>query len=75
MVGDLKNLRLATEVHYLFKDEKFILMFKRVPSARTKADSEMPPIAPTSSPTIGNTLVRHTYLKSNFKMSFPKFAI
>ena len=33
MVGDLKNLRLATEVHYLFEDEKFILMFKSVPSA------------------------------------------
>jgi len=37
MVGKLKNLRLATEVHYLFKDEKLIPMFKRVPSARTKA--------------------------------------
>ncbi len=32
-------------------------MFKRVPSARTKADNDMLPIAPTSSPTIGNTLV------------------
>ena len=32
-------------------------MFKRVPSAQTKADSEMQPIAPTSRPTIGNTLV------------------
>jgi len=53
----LKNVRLATEVHYLFKDEKFILMFKRVPSAGTKADSDMQPIVPTSSPTIGNTLV------------------
>jgi hypothetical protein len=57
MVGELKNVRLATEVHYLFKDEKSILMFKRLPSARTKAESEMLPIAPTSSPTIGNTLV------------------
>lgn len=57
MVGELKNLRPATEVHYLFKDEKFILMFKRVHSARTKIDSDMPLIAPTSSPTIGNTLV------------------
>jgi hypothetical protein len=38
MVGELKNLRLATEGHYLFKDEKFILMFNRVPSARTKAE-------------------------------------
>ena len=36
MVGELKKLRPATEVHYLFKDEKFILMFKRVPSARPK---------------------------------------
>ena len=32
-------------------------MFKRLPSAQTKADSEMQPIAPTSRPTIGNTLV------------------
>jgi len=31
MVGELKNLRPATEVHYLFKDEKFILISKRVP--------------------------------------------
>jgi len=38
MVGKLKNVRPATEVHYLFKDEKFILMFKRVPSARTEAE-------------------------------------
>ena len=36
---------------------KNIPMFKRVQSARTKADSDMLPIAPTSSPTIGNTLV------------------
>ena len=32
-------------------------MFKRVQSARTKADSELLPIAPTSHPTIGNTHV------------------
>ncbi len=32
-------------------------MFKRVPSAQTKADRDMQPIAVTSSPTIGNTLV------------------
>ena len=55
--GHLKNVRLTTEVRCLFKDEKFILMFKRVPSARTKAERDMQPIAPTSSPTIGNTLV------------------
>jgi len=36
-------------------------MFKRVPSARTKADSDMLPIAPTSSPTIGNTLVSGSF--------------
>ena len=41
MVGELKTVRLATEVHYLFKDEKFILMFKRVPSAETEADTVM----------------------------------
>jgi hypothetical protein len=29
MVGELKILCLATEVHYSFKDEKFILMFKK----------------------------------------------
>jgi len=43
MVGELNNLRLATEGHYLFKDEKFILMFKRVPSGRTKADGDIQP--------------------------------
>ncbi len=32
-------------------------MFKGVSSARTKADSDMQPIAPMSSPTIGNTNV------------------
>ena len=32
-------------------------MFKRIPSPRAKADSDMQPIAPTSSPTIDNTLV------------------
>jgi hypothetical protein len=32
-------------------------MFKRVISARTKADTHMQPIAPTSNPTIANTLV------------------
>ncbi len=32
-------------------------MVKRVPSARAKADSNIQPIAPTSSPTIGNILV------------------
>jgi len=32
-------------------------MFKRVPSAQTKADSDMLLIAPTSRPTIGNTHV------------------
>jgi len=66
MVGKLKTLRLATEVHDLFKDEKFILMFKRVPSARTKAESDMLPIAPTSSPTIGNTLVEPNRQAGNF---------
>jgi hypothetical protein len=37
-------------------------MFKRVPSARTKADSELQTIAPTSRPTIGNTLVVRSFL-------------
>ncbi len=60
MVAELKNLRLATEVHYLSKDEKFILMFKRVPSARTEDGSDMQAIAPTSGPTIGDTLVQST---------------
>ena len=32
-------------------------MFKRVPSAGTKADSDLKLIAPTSRPTIGNTIV------------------
>lgn len=32
-------------------------MFKKVPFARTKANSDIQPIASTSSPTIGNTLV------------------
>ena len=42
MVGGLKNLRVATEVHYLFEDEKFILMFNRVFSAGTEAEKQLP---------------------------------
>jgi hypothetical protein len=42
-------------------------MFKRVPSARTKADSDMLLIAPTFSPTIGNTLVGRSFLSSTLK--------
>ena len=37
MVAHLKNVRLATEVHYSLEDLKFILMFKRLPSAGEKA--------------------------------------
>jgi len=61
MAGELKNFRLVTEVHCLFKDEKFILLFKSVPSTRTKADSDMPLIASTSGPAIGNTLVGRSF--------------
>ncbi len=32
-------------------------MLNRIPSSRDDADNDMLPIAPTSSPTIGNTLV------------------
>ncbi len=44
-------------------------MFKTVPSARTKAESEPLRIAPTSSPTIGNTLV----VRSFFSLSLSRF--
>lgn len=39
-------------------------MFNRVPSDRTKVDSEMKPMAPTSRPTIGNTIVGGSFLVS-----------
>jgi len=54
MVGKLKTSTWQLKFMISFKDEKFILMFKRIPSARTKANSGMLPIAPMSSPTIGN---------------------
>ena len=44
-------------------------MFKRVPSAGTKADSDLLPIAPTSSPTIGKHLCKSGNLRiSIFKL-------
>jgi hypothetical protein len=58
MVGELKNLRLATHVLYFI--QRLIIYSNiqaAVASARTKADSKLLPISPTSSPTIGNTLV------------------
>jgi len=55
-MGELKNFRLATEVHYLLKIKNLFLCPKRIPSARTKTDS-VEPIASTFSLTIGNTLV------------------
>jgi len=70
MVGELKNVRLATEVHYLFKDEKLILEFKRVPSARTKADSDMQSAASTFGLTIGNTLVGGSKSTPPFKFLY-----
>ncbi len=36
-------------------------MFKRVPSAGTKAESDMLPIAPTSSPACSNTFPTFTF--------------
>ena len=50
-------------------------MFKRIPSARTKADNNMQPIAPTSSPTIGNTLVVRSCSLSlaNYKLYYRTF--
>lgn len=45
-------------------------MSKRVPSDRTKADSDMPPTAPTSSPTIGNTHVVRCISVAVYVISF-----
>jgi len=53
LMGELKTAAWQPNFITYFKDEKFILMFKRVPSARTKAEGDLLPIASTSSPTIG----------------------
>ena len=40
-----------------YKSLQFLQKFERIPSAGTKANSEQKPIAPTSRPTIGNTML------------------
>ena len=45
------------EVQNNYKSLQFLQKFKRIPSAGTKANSEQKPIALTSRPTIGNTML------------------
>ena len=48
MVEELKNVRLATEVHYLFKDEKICSdVQKSLVQPEPKLTGNMLPIAPT----------------------------
>jgi len=66
MVGKLKNLRLATEVQFkIFDEDKNKSQIANV-QTEPKRNSDMLPIAPTSSPTIGNTLVEPNRQAGNF---------
>jgi hypothetical protein len=55
--GRFEKPRMAIEVYYLVKDEKFVLLLTIDPSARTNSNIEMLLIVLTSSFTIGNIAV------------------
>ena len=57
MVGNLKPVSPANQSKFEILMFKIFMLFKKFLSAGAKAESDTKPIAPTSSPTIGNTPV------------------